>query len=141
MVDRGRSTVWGPFAFGFGSLWTTASEPGLFRLAPRTLQRQAKIARASGLDVAVGLGSVWLPDDGSRRVLQIDPTGDVVQARYPTGGRALAVAVGAGAAWAPSDDGYLVRIDASTKKVERIHVGGAPTGVAYGGGLVWTSVQ
>src|SRR5262249_56851528 len=40
-----RSTVWGPFAYGFGSLWTTASEPGLFRLAPRTLRHQATVAR------------------------------------------------------------------------------------------------
>jgi len=137
-----RSTVWGPFAFGFGSLWTTGSEPGLFRLAPRTLRRQAKVTLpASGLDVAVGLGSVWMPDDEGRRVWQIDPKHDVVQATYPTGGRAFAVAVGAGAAWAPSDDGFVVRIDASSGEEERIRVGGAPTGIAYGGGLVWTSVR
>jgi YVTN family beta-propeller protein len=141
-IDRGRSTVWGPFAFGFGSLWTTASESGLFRLAPRTLGQQAKVALpAPGLDVAVGLGSVWMPDDEGRRVWQIDPKDDVVQATYPTGGRAVATTVGAGAAWAPSDDGYDVRIDPATGKVERIHVGGAPSGIAFGGGLVWTSVQ
>ena len=138
----GRSTVWGPFDYGFGSLWTTGSDTGLFRLAPRTLRRQATVALpTSGLDVAVGLGSVWLPDDEGRRVWQIDPKEDVVQATYPTGGRTFAAAVGAGAVWAPSDDGSVVRIDPSTGNVERIRVGGAPTGIAYGGGLVWTSVQ
>ncbi len=137
-----RSTVWGPFAYGFGSLWTTGSDTGLFRLAPRTLRRQAKVALpTSGLDVAVGLGSVWLPDDEGRRVWQIDPKEDVVQATYPTGGRTFAASVGAGAVWVPSDDGTVVRIDPSTGNVERIRVGGAPTGIAYGGGLVWTSVQ
>jgi len=141
-ITRNRTTLWGPFAFGFGSLWTTASEPGLFRLAPRTLRRQEKVALpGSGLDVAVGLGSVWMPDDEARRVWQIDPKDDAVQATYPTGGRAFATAVGAGAAWAPSDDGFVARIDPATGKVERIHVGGAPSGIAFGGGLVWTSVQ
>jgi hypothetical protein len=138
----GSSTVWGPFAYGFGSLWTTGSESGLFRLAPSTLRRQAKVAfPASGLDVAVGFGSVWLPDDEGRRVWQIDPKDDVVQATYPTGGRTFAAAVGADAVWVPSDDGFVVRIDPSTDTVERIRVGGTPTGIAVGGGLVWTSVE
>src|SRR5262245_6247490 len=139
---RGRSTVWGPFAYGFGSLWTTGSDTGVFRLAPRTLRHLAKVALPmSGVDVSVGLGSVWLPDDEGRRVWQIDPKENVVQATYPTGGRTFATAVGADAVWAPSDDGAVVRIDPSTGEIERIHVGGAPTGIAFGGGLVWTSVE
>jgi DNA-binding beta-propeller fold protein YncE len=141
-VERGRSAVWGPFAYGFHSLWTTGSDPGLFRLAPATLRRQATIElRFVGLDVAVGLGSVWLPDDEGRRVWQIDPSRNVVQATYETGGRTLAAAIGAGAVWAASDDGSVLRIDPSTGKTVRISVGGAPNGVAYGGGLVWASVQ
>ena len=141
-VEPGRSAVWGPFAYGFDSLWTTGSDAGLFRLAPATLRRQATIRLPFGaLDVAVGLGSVWLPDDEGRRVWQIDPSRNVVQATYETGGRPLSAAIGAGAVWAASDDGSVLRIDPSTGKTERISVGGAPTGVAYGGGLVWTSVQ
>jgi Protein kinase domain len=136
----GRTTVWGPFAYGFHSLWT--SDNGVFRLAPTTLRRQAKIELpTSGPDVTVGLGSVWLPDFEGRQIWQIDPTQDVVQATYATPGRSIATAVGAGAVWAASDDGSVVRIDPSTSKTERISVGGSPTGVAFGGGLVWTSVQ
>ena len=137
----GRTTVWGPFAYGFHSLWT--SDNGVFRLAPTTLRRQAKIELpTSGPDVTVGMGSVWLPDSEGRRIWQIDPTQDVVQeATYATPGRSIATAVGAGAVWAASDDGSVVRIDPSTRKRERISVGGSPTGVAFGGGLVWTSVQ
>jgi Protein kinase domain len=136
----GRTKVWGPFAYGFHSLWT--SDNGVFRLAPTTLRRQAKIELpTSGPDVTVGLGSVWLPDFEGRQIWQIDPTQDVVQATYATPGRSIATAVGAGAVWAASDDGSVVRIDPSTSKTERISVGGSPTGVAFGGGLVWTSVQ
>jgi outer membrane protein assembly factor BamB len=141
-VEPGRSAVWGPFAYGFHSLWTTGSDPGLFRLVPATLRRQATIELPfAGLDVAVGLGSVWLPDDEGRHVWQIDPSRNVVQATYETGGRTLATAIGAGAVWAASDDGSVLRIDPSTGKTERISVGGAPNGVAYGGGLIWASVQ
>jgi hypothetical protein len=138
----GRSAVWGPFAYGFHSLWTTGSDTGLFRLVPTTLRRQATIELPiSGRDVSVGLGSVWLPDDQGRRIWQIDPAQDVVQATYEAPGRTSATTVGGGSVWATSDDGSVVRIDPSTGKTERISVGGAPTGVAFGGGLVWTSVQ
>jgi hypothetical protein len=141
-LEPGRSAVWGHFAYGFHSLWTSGGNPGLFRLVPATLRRQAKVELPfSPPDVAVGLGSVWLPDDDGRRVWEIDPSRNVVQATYETGGRTLAVAIGAGAVWAGSDDGSVLRIDPSSGKTERISVGGAPTGVAYGGGLVWASVQ
>jgi streptogramin lyase len=141
-LERGRSAFWGPFAYGFHSIWATGSEGGLVRLVPTTLRREATVRLPfAAADVEVGLGSVWLPDDEGRRVWQIDPSRSVVQNTYPTGGRTFATAVGAGAVWAPSDDGSVLRIDPLTDKPERIHVGGAPTGVAYGGGLVWTSVQ
>jgi hypothetical protein len=64
-----------------------------------------------------------------------------VQATYETPGRTFATTVGHGSVWAASDDGSVVRIDPSTSKTEQISVGGAPTGIAFGGGLVWTSVQ
>jgi serine/threonine-protein kinase len=138
----GRSAVWGPFAYGFNSLWMTGSDTGLFRLVPTTLRRRATIELPiSPLDVSVGFGSVWLPDDEGRRVWQIDPTRDVVQATYETPGRTFATTVGGGSVWAASDDGSVVRIDPSTSKTEQISVGAAPTGIAFGGGLVWTSVQ
>jgi serine/threonine-protein kinase len=137
----GQSSVWGPFAYGFRSLWALAGEPGLVRLAPLTLQRRAAVALPfRSPDVAVGRGSVWLPDDEGRKVWQIDPLNNVIEATYQTRGRTFGVAVGGAAVWASSDDGTVVRIDPTTGDVERIAVGGAPTGVAVGAGLVWTSV-
>jgi predicted Ser/Thr protein kinase len=138
----GRTTVWGPLAYGFRSLWTTAGAPGLFRLAPTTLRRQATVELPiASVDVTVGLARVWLPDDEGNKVWEIDPEQNVVEGTYDTGGRASAVAVGANAVWSASSDGSVVTIDPSTGRTERISVGGTPTGIAYGGGLVWTSVQ
>jgi len=137
----GKSSAWGPLAYGFRSVWTLGSEPRLVRLAPVTLRRQATVTLSFGLvDVAVGEGSVWLPDNEERQVWRVDPARNVVETTYQVGGRTSTVAVGAGAVWAPSDDGAVVRIDPATGGTERIDVGGAPTGVAVGAGLVWVSV-
>jgi YVTN family beta-propeller protein len=138
---RGRSSAWGPLAYGFGSVWTVASFRELIRLDPATLRRKAKVPLSFGpQDVAIGEGSVWLPDDEGHQVWQVDPEQNLVQDTYEVGGRTVAVAVGAGAVWAPSDDGSVVRIDPATGDTERIDVGGAPTDVAVGAGLVWVSV-
>lgn len=140
LVGR-RSAVWGPLAYGFRSIWTAANGPGLFRLAPGSLKRQATIPLRFGpRDVAVGAGSVWLPDDEGRRVWQIDPLREVVQATYQVSGRTVGVAIGAGAVWATSDDGSILRIDPANGDTERISVGGAPADIAVGAGLVWVSV-
>jgi hypothetical protein len=138
---RGRSSVWGPLAYGFGSVWTVASFRELVRLDPATLRRKAKVALSFGShDLAIGEGSVWLPDDQGHQVWQVDPEQNLVEDTYEAGGRTVAVAYGAGAVWAPSDDGSVVRIDPATGDTERIDVGGAPTGIAVGAGLVWVSV-
>jgi DNA-binding beta-propeller fold protein YncE len=137
----GRSSAWGPLAYGFGSVWTVASFRELVRLAPATLRRKADVQLSFGAhDVAIGEGSVWLPDDDGHQVWQFDPEQNLVEDTYEVGGRTVAVAVGAGAVWAPSDDGSVVRIDSATGDTERIDVGGAPTGIAIGAGLVWVSV-
>jgi len=140
-LTPGKSSVWGPLAYGFRSIWTVGVEPRLVRLAPATLRRKATVALSfASTDVTIGEGSVWLPDDEGHQVWRIDPSRNVVQSTYQVGGRTFAVAVGAGAVWAPSDDGSVVRIDPATGDTERIDVGGAPTDVAVGAGLVWVSV-
>ena len=136
------SSVWGPLAFGFRSLWMPDTLTGLVRLAPTTLRRQATVQLPFGpADVTTGRGSVWLPDDEGRRVWQVDPGRNVVQGTYDVGGRTSSLAVGAGAVWAPTDDGAVARIDPVAGTTERIEVGGAPASVAVGSGLVWVSVR
>ena len=137
----GRSSAWGPLAYGFGSVWTLASFRELIRLHPATLRRKATLALSFGpRDLAIGDGSVWLPDGEGHQVWRVDPEQNLVEDTYEVGGRTFALAVGAGAVWAPSDDGALVRIDPTTGETERIDVGGLPAGVAVGAGLVWVSV-
>jgi Protein kinase domain len=137
----GTSAVWGRLAYGFGSIWTIGLERRLVRLAPVTLRPKATVELSFGLvDVTVGEGSVWLPDERGHQVWRVDPARNVVEDTYDVGGRTVAVAVGAGAVWAPSDDGSVIRIDPATGDTERIDVGGAPTGIAVGAGLVWVSV-
>ena len=138
----GQSSVWGPLAYGFGSLWTIASFRELVRLHPATLRRKATVALSFGShDIAIGDGSVWLPDDEGHQVWQVDPESNLLEDTYEVDGRTFAVAVGAGAVWAPSDEGSVIRIDPTTGDTERIDVGGAPTGIAVGAGLVWISVR
>ena len=138
----GRSSVWGPLAYGFGSVWTIASFRELVRLHPATLRRKATVALSFGShDIAIGDGSVRLPDDEGHQVWQVDPESNLLEDTYEVDGRTFAVAVGAGAVWAPSDEGSVIRIDPATGDTERIDVGGAPTGIAVGAGLVWISVR
>ena len=105
------------------------------------MRRKATVALSFGShDIAIGDGSVWLPDDEGHQVWQVDPESNLLEDTYEVDGRTFAVAVGAGAVWAPSDEGSVIRIDPTTGDTERIDVGGAPTGIAVGAGLVWISV-
>jgi DNA-binding beta-propeller fold protein YncE len=142
LVPR-RSSVWGPLAFGFGSVWTlepTWGRPGLVRLVPATLKREASIFFGIGSDIAVGEGSVWVPVENGR-VWRINPARNTVDSVFEVGGRIFDVAVGFGAVWASTEDGYVVRIGPASGNVERIAIGRVPVGIAVGAGLVWVAVR
>ena len=140
-LDRNRSSLWGRLAYGFGSLWLD-SETGLQRLTPATLEAGASIPLSfHPRDIAIGGRSVWLADDDGHKIWQVDPTRNVAQDVYEVGGLASSVVFGRGAVWAPSDDGFVVRVDPSTRNTDRIEIGGAPSGIAVGAGLVWVSVD
>ena len=105
--------------------------------------RRVGTIRVAGfyVDVATGLGSVWLADDDGGAIVRVDPTQEAVEQTYALGGSPFGVAVGAGAAWAASDDGTVARIDPVGDDVEPIAVGGAPRSVDVGAGEVWVSVD
>ena len=133
----------GSLAYGFGSIWTFGDEPGLYRLAPRTLEPQTRIHalfNRSETDIAVGEGRVWIVSAPDARVWQFDPTRNGIDSIYEVAGRITAAAVGSGAAWVGTDDGYVVRIDPVTHDTERFHIGGVPLGIAVGGGLIWVVI-
>jgi streptogramin lyase len=135
-----RTSVWGPMAYGFGSLWLLGDE--LERLSPATMRRIGTVELPRGfVRIVTGLGSVWVADNESGAVLRIDPRQEAVFRTYDVGGRPLGLAVGAGAVWAPSDTGIVARIDPRTDEVESIAIGGAPRNVAFAPGGVWISVD
>ena len=136
-----RESASGPMAYGFGSIWIIGSQE-VARLSAATMRRVGTV-RVTGfyVDVATGLGSVWLADDDGNAVVQVDPGQEAVERTYSLGGAPFGVAVGAGAAWAASDDGTVARIDPERDDVEQIAVGGAPRSVDIGAGEVWVSVD
>ncbi len=134
------SRVWGPMAYGFGSLWVLGNE--LERLSPSTMRREAVVELAGGfVRVAAGLGSVWVTDDENHGVLRIDPLENGISHVYQVGGSPFGIAIGPEAVWVAVDDGTGVRIDPRTSGVTLMSVGGAPRGIAIGRGLVWVSVN
>jgi streptogramin lyase len=87
-------------------------------------------------------GVVWATHQRDDAVSYLDPEGgsSALQnvANEPTG-----VAVGEGGVWVANSLGRsLIRIDASTKRVEqRIALGSVPEGVVVAAGRVWVTTQ
>ena len=135
------STISGPMAYGFGSIWIVGLQK-LEQLSATTMRRLATVPTTRFyVDIATGLGSIWLADDEGRAVVRLDPHKKVVVRSYPLTGAPFGVATGAGAAWATSDDGAVARIDPAANGVELIAVGGAPRSLDVGGKAVWVSVD
>jgi len=132
--------IWGPMAYGFGSLWIVGRN--LVQVSALTMKRVATVPQtASYVDVATGFGSVWLADDEGRAVVRVDARHHAVTKRYRLGGSAFGIATGRGAVWAASDDGNLARIDPRRGVVEEIRIGGAPRSVDVDRKDVWVSVD
>ena len=92
--------------------------------------------------VAVGLGGVWITDQLSNRLFELDPaTGRVVHV-ITVGREPMGVAVGAGAVWvANAIDGTVSKYDPNSGRVDTIEVGGTPTRVAVGAKSVWVTAN
>lgn len=135
------SAAWGPMAYWSGSIWIIDGS-NLERVSAATM-RHVSTVPVDGfyVDVAAGLGSVWLADEEGRAIVRFDPVREVVARRYTLGGATYGVAVGSGAAWAASDDGTVARVDPASHRVELVDVGGAPRSVDVEGGTVWVTVD
>lgn len=137
-----------------GSLWLVNSAEQVVQLSARKPGR-ARVTTLGEIPTGVvaGYGSVWAAgpapygehmalwrlDPTSGRVTQIITFGTPRPGYPPT----VAVALGGGAIWvATYDDGKLVRVDPQTGDVvSRIHIGGHPSGVAFGANRVWVTVS
>ncbi len=133
------SSIWGPLAYGFGSVWVLSDE--LERLSPRTLRRIGRVDLADGFVALVaGSGGVWVANEDNGAVVRVDAAQEVVARTYDVGGRPSGLALGAGAVWVASDAG-IARIDSATDDVKALALGGEPRNVAVASTGVWASVD
>jgi len=129
-------------AEGAGALWVvSAASRQVLEVDPRSGSVGARIpiSGRSGptgpapVAVVAGEGAVWVLNADSPSLTRIDPRDATVKATIPlgVGSNPTAIAIGAGAVWvALTGDGAIARLDARSDDVEKIDVGGAPTGVA-----------
>jgi DNA-binding beta-propeller fold protein YncE len=133
------SSVWGPLAYGFGSVWVLGDE--LERVSPRTLRRIDTVNLANGfVGLVAGSGAVWVANEDNRTVVRVDPAQNVVSRTYDVGGRPSGLALGAGTVWVASDAG-IARIDPGTDEVRSLALGGAPRNLTVATSGVWASVD
>jgi Protein kinase domain len=138
-VSSRETSVWGPLAYGFGSVWVLDAE--LERVSPRTLRRIDTVDLADGhVALVAGSGAVWVANEDNGTVVRVDPAEEVVSRTYDVGGRPSGLALGAGAVWVASDAG-IARIDTGTDEVRSRALGGAPRDVAVAPSGVWASVD
>jgi virginiamycin B lyase len=115
------------------------------RLDPKTNTVAGTIAvgkrPCSGL--AVGFGSLWVPNCGDNTLARVDLKDGKVTATIPTGigNSEGSVVTGAGSVWLVTDaKGTLVRFDPATNKpVAEIYVAPGSFGAAFGEGALWVT--
>jgi YVTN family beta-propeller protein len=110
VVESVSTTGTGPLAVGFGNLWLVDHPKHLlWQLDPGspTAARSPTVVRSiavgqNPVDVAVGLGSVWVAS-GDGTVSRIDPAAATVVETIRVGKSLGGIAVGGGAVWVTAD--------------------------------------
>jgi len=117
----------------------------VFKLDPATGKVAATVTvgskPCSGL--AIGFGSLWVPNCGDKTVSRVDLKTDKVTASFPSGiGNSEGyIATGAGSVWLMTDaKGTLARIDPATNKViKEIMLPEGSYCPIFGGGAIWVT--
>jgi YVTN family beta-propeller protein len=106
-----------------------------------TVELGAGARPCSGL--AVGFGSLWVPNCGDKTIARIDLKTNAVVARISSsiGFREGSIATGAGSVWLMTDRlGTLTRFDpASNSVIAKTKVGTGSYGLAYGADALWVT--
>jgi hypothetical protein len=150
------------FAVGEQSLWVlTALASPAYTATPRapfgevmTLWRidpdsnevtdvvEVPIINLAKPTIAIGAGSLWIPDEADATVLQIDQSTGTLQNEIQVGSQPFGAVFANDAVWvANGQDGTVSRIAPDTLEVTTTTVGGAPTGIVTTGDSVWVSVR
>ena len=135
----------GNLAFGFNSLWAVRGASLVRVDAATNTYVSIPLEGATGLfrDLAVGEGSVWIPDVGSRTIYKVDPAENQVVSKISAEmfGSAGSIGVGEGSVWVVTGtERVLTRFNAVTGKAEaRIALPGDSAGVAVDFGSIWVT--
>jgi ABC-type transport system substrate-binding protein/class 3 adenylate cyclase len=91
--------------------------------------------------LASGAGSLWVADQGSSRLLQVDPSTFQVKERIPVGAGPTGVAIAEGLVWvANTDDRTVSMVDPQAHDVvQTVVVGNGPAGIVADGDRIWVA--
>src|SRR5262249_40110727 len=88
--------------------------------------------------IAVGAGAVWVASAGDGVIWRVASTRPYQQAPIKARPRLSRLAYVNGRLWAVSDqDGLAIQVDPKTRTVRTVRLGGAPSGLVAGGGIIW----
>ena len=128
------------------SVWiSNKPKNNVSRVDPKTNQVAAVIpvGKAPCAGLALGFGSLWVPQCGDGTVLRIDLRTEKPIATIKTGisNTEGGIATGAGSVWMPSDPaGVLSRIDPATNQVvSKIKLASDSNTAVFGEGAVWVT--
>lgn len=110
------------------------------RVAITVLERTPSIRVGNEpVNVAFGLGSVWVANHADGTISRVDPASGQVTATITVGGGPGGVATGPDAVWVANfGDGSVERVDPDTNRVVgRTQLGGQPVGIVASGADVW----
>jgi YVTN family beta-propeller protein len=134
-------------AVGQGLVWVTnLTGDSVSRIRPGDGQQIGKPipVGTAPAGIAVGSGSArstWVALSGGGRVVQLSPSGDLVN-RVEVGDKPRGIAVGEDGVWVSNSlPGTVSRIDQLTGEVvgDPTRVGARPAGIAVGEGYVWVA--
>ena len=91
--------------------------------------------------LASGAGSLWVADQESGSLIEVDPSTFQVEERIPVGVGPSGVAIGSGLVWvANTDERTVSMVDPQAHRVvQTVVVGNGPAGIAADGDRVWVA--
>ena len=135
---------------GFGALWSTRQLDGVETVRRTDLSSGEGVEQTlpDGTPVAVAAGerAVWVGMRGAQfaptppsSVVRLDPETGQITTSITLHREVMDMAVGYGAVWITNRRNSVLRIDSRTGEQRAIRVGRGPTGIAVGGGAVWSA--
>ena len=138
-IDVGNGPV--TIASGYGSVWVSnVTDNALSRIDPGSGHVLAVIPLGGApVGLAAGEGGIWTAAADPGRLMLVDPRTNHVSRVVPIGSSPAAVAIGADSVWVADSTGAVARFSPLTGHVQKLRIGGSPTGAAYADGAIWVT--